>query len=255
MEFTHYKLGNQSRGTAVKVTLSGSAANVRLLDNSNFQKYKQGRQHQYYGGLIKRSPVRLVIPHSGHWHVTVDLQGLGGKVRSSIQILPDPLPPLPEYSPAPLSRLVHDTTSTDDNTEYLYDVFISHATEDKDDIVRPLAEALINQNLRVWYDEFELRLGDSLRRKIDVGLTQSRFGIVVLSHAFFEKNWTQYELDGLVTREMTGEQVILPLWHRITKTEVISYSPSLADKIARNTSDFTIEEIAQEIADVIQNPR
>ena len=150
-----------------------------------FQKYKQGRRHQYYGGLIKRSPVRLVIPHSGHWHVTVDLQGLGGKVRSSIQILPDPLPPLPEYSPAPLSRLVHDTTSTDDNTEYLYDVFISHATEDKDDIVRPLAEALINQNLRVWYDEFELRLGDSLRRKIDVGLTQSRFGIVVLSHAFF----------------------------------------------------------------------
>ena len=72
---------------------------------------------------------------------------------------------------------------------------------------------------------------------------------------FFEKNWTQYELDGLVTREMTGEQVILPLWHRITKTEVISYSPSLADKIARNTSDFTIEEIAQEIADVIRIPQ
>ena len=99
-----------------------------------------------------------------------------------------------------------------------------------------------------------MRLGDSLRRKIDAGLAQSRFGIVVLSHAFFEKNWTQYELDGLVTREMTGEQVILPLWHKITKAEVISYSPSLADKIARNTSDFTIAEIAQEIADVIQNP-
>ena len=255
MEFTHYDLRYQSRGTAVKVTLSGSAANVRLLDNSNFQKYKQGRRHQYYGGLAKRSPVRLVVPHSGHWHVTVDLQGLRGKVRSSIQILPDPLPPLPEYSPAPLSRLVRDTTSTDGNPEYLYDVFISHATEDKDDIVRPLAEALINQNLRVWYDEFELRLGDSLRRKIDAGLAQSRFGIVVLSHAFFEKNWTQYELDGLVTREMTGEQVILPLWHRITKTEVISYSPSLADKIARNTSDYTIEEIAQEITDVIRIPQ
>ena len=138
-------------------------------------------------------------------------------------------------------------------SEYTHDVFISHATEDKDDIVRELAEALVSQNLRVWYDEFELRIGDSLRRKIDMGLAQSRFGIVVLSHVFFEKNWSQYELDGLVTREMTGEQVILPLWHKITKEEIISYSPSLADKIARNTSDFTIAEIAQEIADVIQN--
>lgn len=255
MKFAHYNLGYQSRGIAVEVTLSGSAANVRLLDNSNFQNYKRGQRHRYYGGLAKRSPVRLVVPHSGHWHVTVDLQGLRGQVRSSIRILPNALPPISEYSPAPLSQLVHDITSTSDNTEYLYDVFISHATEDKDEVVRPLARALRNQSLRVWYDEFELRIGDSLRRKIDAGLAQSRFGIVVLSHAFFEKNWTQYELDGLVTREMTGEQVILPLWHRITKTEVISYSPSLADKIARNTSDFIIEEIAQEIADVIQNPQ
>ena len=255
MKFTHYDIGYQSRGTVVEVTLSGNAANVRLLDNSNFQNYKRGRRHRCYGGLIKRSPVRLVVPHSGHWHVTVDLQGLRGRVRSSIQILPDALPPLPEYSPAPLAPLVRDITSINEDTEYRYDVFISHATEDKDDVVRPLAKALIDRSLRVWYDEFELRIGDSLRRKIDAGLAQSRFGIVVLSHAFFEKNWTQYELDGLVTREMTGEQIILPLWHRITKAEVISYSPSLADKIARNTSDFTIEEIAQEIADVIQNPQ
>ena len=139
------------------------------------------------------------------------------------------------------------------NTQYIYDVFISHATEDKDDVVRPLAQALIDQDLRVWYDEFELRIGDSLRRKIDAGLAQSRFGIVVLSHAFFQKNWPQYELDGLVTREMIGEQVILPLWHRITKEEIISHSPSLADKIARTTANSTIAEIAQEIADVIQS--
>jgi len=109
--------------------------------------------------------------------------------------------------------------------------------------------------LRVWYDEFELRLGDSLRRKIDAGLARSRFGVVVFSHSFFAKNWPQYELDGLVTREMTGAQVILPLWHRITKSEVIAQSPSLADKVARSTADFTIEEIAREIADVIRNPR
>lgn len=74
---------------------------------------------------------------------------------------------------------------------------------------------------------------------------------MVLSHAFFAKNWPQYELDGLGTREMTGQQVILPLWHRITKSGVIAKSPSLADKLARTTADFTIEEIAREIAEVI----
>ncbi len=73
----------------------------------------------------------------------------------------------------------------------------------------------------------------------------------VISPSFFGKNWPQYELDGLVTREMTGEQVILPLWHQISKQEVIDYSPSLADKVARSTSDFTIEEIAKEITEVI----
>ena len=132
-----------------------------------------------------------------------------------------------------------------------YDVFISHATEDKDAVARPLATSLLSHGLKVWYDEFELRIGDSLRRKIDFGLARSRFGVVVISPSFFAKNWPQYELDGLVTREMTGEQVILPLWHQISKQQVIDQSPSLADKVARSTSDFTVVEIAAEIAGVI----
>ena len=136
-----------------------------------------------------------------------------------------------------------------------YDVFISHATEDKDEIVRPLADALIARNVRVWYDEFELRIGDSLNGKIDEGLANSRFGIVVLSHAFFQKNWAQRELNALVAREMADEAVILPLWHKITGNEIMAYSPGLTDKIALNTSNFTINEIAQEIAEVIQNAR
>ena len=259
MKFMHHKLGYQRRGTTVEVTLQGNAANVQLLDSSNLQNYKSGRQYKYSGGFFRRSPATLVVPRDGHWHVTVDLPGRGGQVRSSVRILRNPLPPFQGYSPAPLSPLVRNTTpindsaSIDDTTDYHYDVFISHATEDKDEVARPLAEALIERSLLVWYDEFELRIGDSLRRKIDAGLAQSRFGIVVLSHAFFAKNWPQYELDGLVTREMNGEQVILPLWHEITKQEVISHSPSLADKIARTTSTSTIAEIAQEISDVIQS--
>ena len=142
-----------------------------------------------------------------------------------------------------------------DSSDHRYDVFISHATEDKDEIVRPLVDALIARGVRVWYDDFELRIGDSLRGKIDEGLANSRYGIVVLSHAFFQKNWTQYELNALVAREMADKPVILPLWHEITSDEIMAYSPGLTDKIALNTSEFTIDKIAQEIAEVIQNSR
>ena len=265
MNFQTYSLGHCQRGDVVEVTLSGSAANVRLLDSSNLQNFKSRRQHRYYGGLVKRSPTRLAIPHAGTWYVTVDLQGLRGKARSSVRVIPKAaLSPLPDYSPQSLHGLVRpvglessdDPRATAPIPEDHYDVFISHAAEDKDAIVRRLANSLVSLEVRVWYDEFTLRIGDSIRRKIDAGLARSRFGVVVISPAFLKKNWPQYELDGLVTREMNGDQMILPLWHQVTKEEVISYSPSLADKVARNTSDFTVEEIAEEIADVIKaSPR
>lgn len=118
----------------------------------------------------------------------------------------------------------------------LYDVFICHASEDKDDIVRPLADALTKENIVVWYDEFELKPGDSLRESIDRGLAKSRHGLVVLSHAFFEKRWPQRELNGLVAREMRGEErVIIPLWHGVTRDDVADFSPPLADLYAVNT--------------------
>ena len=255
MNYTHYNLGHQQRGNVVEVTLSGSAANVRLLNSSNYQNYRAGRRHSYSGGLAKRSPTNLTIPSSGTWYLVVDMQGLRGRVKSSIRVIPrEALSPLSEYREKPLSPLLQPVQQEPNSGEPMdyYDVFVSHATEDKEEVARPLANALMEAGLRVWYDEFELKIGDSLRRKIDFGLARSRFGIVVLSPSFFAKKWPQYELDGLVTMEMAGEQTILPLWHRLTKDDVIRESPSLSDKIARSTSEFTIEQIADEIADVME---
>lgn len=132
-----------------------------------------------------------------------------------------------------------------------YDVFVSHASEDKEEFVKPLVEALKGAGYKVWYDEFTLKVGDSLRRSIDNGLKNSRYGIVVFSNAFFAKNWTQYELDGLVTREMEGHKVILPIWHMVSKNQVQNYSPTLADKKAINSSLSTIEEIVVQLAEVL----
>lgn len=258
MNFNYWDLKQRKRGEIIEITISGNATNVRLMDSSNFQAFKRGRNHRFVGGLAKRSPVRVQIPRNGHWYVVLDYGGLPGRGRASLQILPGALPVLREASPRPLDSIRQNVESLheDDDSPAVapeWDVFVSHATEDKDDVVRPLVSELETRDVRVWYDEFELRIGDSLRRKIDTGLARSRFGVVVLSRSFFAKNWPQYELDGLVTREMTGEQVILPLWHDITKAELIRHSPSLADKVARSTTEWTLAEIAEEIASIITN--
>lgn len=253
MKYIHHDLGQCSGGQIVEVTLSGNAANVQLMDSGNFSSYRSGRQYRYQGGHAKKSPVRLQIPRTGHWHIAVDMGGHAGNVRSSARVLPGQLRPVQEAPLASVPSLVRSDTPPDVAAPEPrgFDVFISHASGDKDEVVRPLAEALKNGGLAVWYDEFELRIGDSLRQKIDRGLAKSRFGVVVLSKEFFRKGWTNYELDGLVTKAVGGEQVLLPIWHNITKAEVIDYSPSLADKLARNTATHTVEEIAQEIIEVI----
>lgn len=113
-----------------------------------------------------------------------------------------------------------------------WDIFICHASEDKDAVARPLAKSLISLGLRVWYDETTLQLGNSLRREIDKGLAKAEYGVVILSPAFFAKEWTQRELDGLAAREIgNGTEVILPIWHNIFESEIRKFSPPLADKL------------------------
>lgn len=133
-----------------------------------------------------------------------------------------------------------------------YDVFICHASEDKETFVRILAEALSKEDLEVWYDEFTLSLGDSLRRKIDHGLSNSRYGVVVLSDNFFRKDWPQKELDGLVAKEGDFDKVILPIWHGVTKKQVESFSPMLADRLAVS-SDKGMAYVIKEILRAIKN--
>lgn len=250
MNFLQFDLGNRQRGEIAEVTLS-SGANVRLMSSSDFSNYKNGRQHRYIGGRATHSPVRLQIPNTGRWYVAVDMQGLRGTTRASVRVVPGALPEIREAPLTSVPTLVREPSPTMAPGDEAYDVFISHASEDKDTIVRSLAAELVGHGLKVWYDEFTLRIGDSLRQKIDKGLARSRVGLVVLSPSFIAKGWTNYELDGIVTRTLSGEQILLPIWHNITKQEVIDFSPSLADKVARTTSTHTAKEIATEIADLL----
>jgi hypothetical protein len=132
-----------------------------------------------------------------------------------------------------------------------WDAFICHASEDKENFVRPLANELRNKGLVIWYDEFTLQVGDSLRGSIDKGLAESGYGIVVLSPDFFRKRWPQQELNGLAAREIKERKVILPIWHNISLDEVASYSPMLADRIATRSSDG-LPRVVGELLKVIQ---
>lgn len=87
MRFTHYDLGYLNGGETVIVTLKGTEANVRLLDNTNFQYYRNGKNHNYYGGHYRQSPVHLTVPSAGYWNVTIDLGGYGGNVQSSVRVI------------------------------------------------------------------------------------------------------------------------------------------------------------------------
>lgn len=132
-----------------------------------------------------------------------------------------------------------------------YDVFISHASEDKESFVRGLAAELTRLGLRVWFDEWTLRLGDSLRRKIDEGLRASSFGVVVMSPSFFAKNWPQVELDALFAIEMSGKKVILPVRHNLTHQQLLSHSPTLAGLLATDSA-IGIQAVAEQIRQVVR---
>lgn len=132
-------------------------------------------------------------------------------------------------------------------TKKNWDVFISHASEDKDSFVRPLAVALRQLGELVWYDEFTLHLGDSLSQSIDRGLTEARFGLVVISPHFISKPWPQRELSGLVSREIAEGRLIIPVWHKVTRQQVLDFSPTLADKVALRSETLSAEDLAIQV--------
>lgn len=184
MEHLYYDLGQQKKGAVAVVTLD-KQANVRLMMSSNYRSFSSGRQSRFQGGLATKSPVRLGIPSNDHWYVVVDFGGLPSQVRASVQVQPPPpglLPPLRDPLPHNPARGIEVRNPADPVDDLLggqtWDVFLSHAGEDKASVAVPLRDALTARGISVWLDKTEMRIGDSLRRKIDAGIRSSRIGIV-----------------------------------------------------------------------------
>lgn len=153
-------------------------------------------------------------------------------------------------------EMISERASLPRTQSILHDVFISHASEDKASFVRPLAEELERRQMVTWFDEAKLEWGGpSLRPQIEEGLLTSHCAVVVLSHAFFAKEWPQAELDALLSMEFAGRGKLLPIWHGLSHTEMTSISPIMSSRLARESSKRSINELADEIADVVSKLR
>jgi hypothetical protein len=112
--------------------------------------------------------------------------------------------------------------------------FISHDSRDKDLIARKLAERLSSRLCIVWYDEYSLKIGDSLRESIESGIKDVKKCILILTKNYLNNpGWGKKEFNSIFTREMIlNEKIVLPIWYGVTKEEVYNFSPSLADTFA-----------------------
>lgn len=243
MQHQHYDLKHIDAGRVVEVAL-GSAANVRIMDHASYQDFIAGNRCRFIGGHVTSSPFRATIPTTDHWHVIVDLGGEAGVLKSGVRVLPGYLPP-PSAKPL---LLVPSLNLGRQNKEQ--DVFILHVAEDKA-MVRFFAFALRKTGLKVAYDEYELHADDDLYSKAKAGINDSSCGIVIMSRSLIKQGWVEAGIGDLAVKAFSGKQVLLPVWHDITRNEVIEFCPGMANLAACNTAVSTLEEIADDIAGLV----
>lgn len=158
-----------------------------------------------------------------------------------------PVAPVPKIEPKTVSQ--SKATNQPKSEPETWDIFMSHASVDKP-YVEPLVEELKKAGVKVWYDKHVLSWGEHLRPGINKGLVNSSYAIVVLSKAFLtERKWTEHELNGLFAREDRGELIILPIWHGISKEDLLKYDPALADRLAKISDTDSYPDI---VASVLQ---
>ena len=246
MQHQHYDLNHVEAGRVVEVALDG-AANVRIMDHASFQEFRAGRKHGYIGGYVTPPLYRATIPAGGHWHVILDLGGQAGRLRAGVRVLPGHLPPA-RSSSLSVSPSLYLARRGEKREQ---DVFIAHVPEDKA-IVRSFAFALRKKGLRVSYEDAELQAGDHVFQKLNKEIDRSCCGIVVISRSFVKQGWVDAGIGELAVKALTGRQVLLLVWHDIMREEVLQFCAGMANLVSRNTAVNTFDEIAEDVAGLIQ---
>lgn len=197
--------------------------------------------------VTRQATIQRHIQHNYHQEAQT-LQTASRNIQTAIKpALPSKLPS-GIYTPQ-VERLYEELHKRQKNEEtskdMMYDVFISHASEDKPGFVTPLVEELQNAGIRVWYDSLELQWGKSLREQIDNGIKRSKFAILVLSKNFLAKKWPKRELDGILAKEEITGATPLPIWYDISYEEVFDFSPTLSGLYSLSTDKYSIQDICK----------
>ena len=132
--------------------------------------------------------------------------------------------------------------------------FIAHDSRDKKEVAEPIAVGLQKRMCPVWYDEFSLRVGASLRESIEKGIKEAETCIVILSPHFFSNDgWSKAEFDSIYSREIIEKKrVILPVWHGVSKEDVYNYCPMLVDRFGV-TTELGIDEVVRRLHVAIES--
>ena len=244
----------EKKAVSVSIRKNASAATIKSkLEKIAKYNTDAASEHSKSAALAKK----IADKRKKRNDVAIRLQKEEQKVRKRQDSATKQMRQLYERRIEELQTLVIPPVSVSSKTEEEqlpeYDVFVSHAWEDKEDFVDAFVKDLTALNIKVWYDTSQIKWGDSMRERIDDGLKKSRFGVVVLSPSYIAENkyWTKAELDGLFQLESVNGKTLLPIWHKLTKQQVMNYSPIIANKKAMTTASMTAQEIAEELLNLI----
>lgn len=206
------------------------------------RKVQTRQQIQMIPQYVQTQPVITQVPHTVNSKIEMKPE-IKNITTRTVRTLPAGI-----YSPEVegiYDELLQRTDDATDDKNKLYDVFISHAHEDKAGFVDDLVDSLQNAGIRVWYDSLEMEWGKSLREQIDNGIKRSKYAMLIFSKSFFSKKWPKRELDGILAKETITGAMPLPIWHNISQEEVYEFSPTLAGIYAYSTEQYTVTDICE----------
>ncbi len=250
----------QKKAASINISKNASASTIKSKMNE-IQRHKTAamKAAEESADLQKKIAEKRVKRNDAYLRLQKEQQAEQKKEQKMQQRMISDMRQLYENSIANLKKQTLSNItiplSTDMKLGSEYDVFVSHAWEDKESFADEFVDELRKLGITVWYDTSQIRWGDSMRQRIDEGLKKSKFGVVILSPNYIaeRKYWTKAELDGLFQKDSVNGKTILPIWHHLSKQEVQNYSPIIASKLAMNTSSMTAHEIAEKFMELISN--
>lgn len=262
MNFKAFDMGNCKGGEIIEIILKGDGVNVSIMDAPNYFEYKNGRKHKYIGGHVQSSPYKVMLPYDAHWYVAIDFGGYPGEAKCAVRKLSGKLPKLPGEKDG-IIRVSTSGGSVDEediksefnldiDTGYglkEFDYFITYAQEKYKEIAQPLANAMAFRGKKICLEDFAMEKEDNLVKMVQKGFLQAKRGIIIISKEFAENGWLTYELDEILNLKKNDENLVTPVWHRVTKDEIIqACGTAFLSTMEYNTMTRTVTEL---IADLL----